>query len=413
MKRVLLIAYHYPPMVGSSGVQRAYRFAQYLPDFAWSPLVLTAHPRAYPAVSDANAPLPDVPVRRAFALDSAKHLAIAGRYPGLLARPDRWRSWWLGGVLSGLSMIRRYRPSALWSTYPIPTAHVIAHTLARLSGLPWVADFRDPMAHEGYPEDPQTWKRFLQVEQKVFRRAAAASFTTRGALQLYADRYRDSSTRLVVIPNGYDDAAFVDAERTTAELGEAHGGRGQIVLLHSGVVYPQWRNPQMLFRAFRQLVSEGGDGAERLVIRFRASAHDAFVRRLATEEGVGDRVEILGELDYRHALREMTQAQGLLLLQNHACNDQVPAKMYEYFRARRPILALTDPSGDTAAEVARRAGHVLADLGSATSIHAGLRRWLRELSLRPGPLPWPDGGEDCSRRGRTGLLADLLNSVTH
>ena len=59
MKRVLMIAYHFPPLSGSSGIQRTLRFVRYLPEFGWQPTVLTTHPRAYQQVSDDQ--LADVP----------------------------------------------------------------------------------------------------------------------------------------------------------------------------------------------------------------------------------------------------------------------------------------------------------------------------------------------------------------
>ena len=99
MKRVLMIAYHFPPLAGSSGIQRTLRFVQHLPAFGWEPSVLTADPRAYERTSDdldAEVP-PEVPVVCAFALDTARHLSVAGRYPGFLARPDRWLTWRLTG----------------------------------------------------------------------------------------------------------------------------------------------------------------------------------------------------------------------------------------------------------------------------------------------------------------------------
>ena len=125
-RRVLMIAFHFPPLAGSSGIQRTLRFVQHLPAHGWQPLVLTAHPRAYEATSaDLLGSIPpDTVVERAFALDTARHLAVAGRYPGFLARPDRWRSWALGAVPAGLAMIRRHRPDVIWSTYPIASGRV-------------------------------------------------------------------------------------------------------------------------------------------------------------------------------------------------------------------------------------------------------------------------------------------------
>ena len=45
VKRVLMIAFHFPPLRGSSGIQRTLKFAQYLPQFGWTPVVISAHPR--------------------------------------------------------------------------------------------------------------------------------------------------------------------------------------------------------------------------------------------------------------------------------------------------------------------------------------------------------------------------------
>ncbi|MBX3638145.1 MAG: glycosyltransferase, partial [Rubrivivax sp.] len=127
MKRLLMVAYHFPPLAGSSGIQRTLRFVQQLPRFGWQPMVLTTQARAYEKTSDDL--LPEVPdgtlVCRAFALDTARHLSIGGRYPGRLARPDRWITWRFDAVRQGLRLIREHRPDAIWSTYPIATAHRI------------------------------------------------------------------------------------------------------------------------------------------------------------------------------------------------------------------------------------------------------------------------------------------------
>src|SRR4249920_3824880 len=74
-KRVLIVAYHYPPVGGSSGVQRALKFSAYLRDFGWEPMVLTVQPRAYELVTDGQmAEIPkDIVIERAFALDAARH----------------------------------------------------------------------------------------------------------------------------------------------------------------------------------------------------------------------------------------------------------------------------------------------------------------------------------------------------
>jgi len=200
-----MIAYHFPPLAGSSGIQRTLRFVQHLPTLGWMPIVLTAHPRAYEATSDdllGEVPR-DVLVERALAFDTARHFSLFKRYPMFLARPDRWLSWKWGAIPAGIRLIRRHQPAAIWSTYPIATAHVIAAELQRRSGLPWIADFRDPMAQEGYPAERKTWQQFKEIEETAVRHAACSVFVTRSAARMYRERYdaRDPS-RLVVIENG-------------------------------------------------------------------------------------------------------------------------------------------------------------------------------------------------------------------
>src|SRR5690554_1199351 len=143
--RVLMIAFHYPPCGTSSGLQRTLAFTRYLDRYGWEPALVTAAPRAYEAVSEAQtAAIPaHMPIRRAFALDAARHLSIGGRYPSRFAIPDRWSSWRYMGVRAALDLVRRFRPAAIWSTYPLATAHMIASVVAQRTGLPWVADMRD------------------------------------------------------------------------------------------------------------------------------------------------------------------------------------------------------------------------------------------------------------------------------
>ena len=152
-----MVAYHYPPWNGGSGIHRTLKFTKYLPEYGWQPIVLTADRRAYPENGSAACEIPDgIDVARAFALDTAQHLSFRGSYLRWTALPDRWISWWPGAVLAGRRLIRQHRPDLIWSTYPIATAHLIGMTLHRLSGIPWVADFRDPMTEV----DPQTGQEF-------------------------------------------------------------------------------------------------------------------------------------------------------------------------------------------------------------------------------------------------------------
>lgn len=410
VKRVLMIAFHFPPLRGSSGIQRTLKFAQYLPQFGWLPVVLSAHPRAY--AQSGPDQLRDIPaeveVHRAFALDTSRHLSFKGRYLGLLALPDRWVSWVLGAVPAGLRLIRRHRPDVIWSTYPIATAHLIGFALHRLTGIPWVADMRDPMTDEGYPADSRTRRVYQWIEKKTLMHCQRAVCTTPGAIKTYRTRFPEiPASRFALLENGFDEENFVDAE----SLAGAPRAEHRFTLVHSGVIYPSERDPIPLFEALAALQAQGKIGAATFQLVLRATGHDTYLAELIARCGIGELVTLAPHVSYRDALAEMVTAGGLLILQAANCNHQVPAKLYEYLRARRPILALTDPAGDTAATLRNAGVDTIAPLDSKNAIIDALSRFLALAQAGRAPLASDDQINANSRRARTGVLAALLDAV--
>lgn len=410
MKRVLMIAYHFPPLAGSSGIQRTLRFVQHLPKFGWEPLVLSADPRAYERTSDdLMAEIPDnIVVRRAFALDTARHLSIAGRYIAAMARPDRWVSWKLAAVREGMRMIREFKPQAIWSTYPIATAHLIGAELQRRSGLPWVADFRDPMAQEGYPANLVIHRQFREIEAYAVRHAVLSFFTTLGAARIYRERYPDMTERIQVLENGYDEESFVSAEQSM--VGREPLNPDAVTILHSGIVYPAERDPTAFFVALQQLKARGHIREGRFKVRFRAATHDDLLSSLAKANSVEAFIEICPPIPYREALVEMLRADGLLVMQASNCNEQIPAKIYEYLRSRRPILGLTDPQGDTAGVLRSMGIDKIASLDSPEAISDLIHNVL--LSEPEQLIPDDEVVASASRYGRTQFLAKHMNSIS-
>ncbi|MFT4172013.1 MAG: glycosyltransferase [Rhodocyclaceae bacterium] len=402
--RVLMIAYHFPPLAGSSGIQRTLRFVQQLPDCGWEPIVLGASRHAFERVSPdlAREVPPKLVVERALALDTARHLAVRGRYAGALAVPDRWVSWWPHAIVKGLAMIRRYRPAVLWSTYPIATAHMIGHTLSRLSGVPWVADFRDPMAQDDYPTEPAVRRSFERIERAALARAHTAVFTTRGAADVYRNRYPQHAGKVAVIENGFDEESFTGLASAPVRQ------EGPFTLLHSGIVYPSERDPRALFTALARLHRAGRITPAQLRIRLRAAVHDGLLQTMAAEAGVADYIELAPPLPYREALAEMLDSDALLVLQAANCNQQIPAKVYEYLRARRPVLGLTDPAGDTGELLARNGVQWIAPLDDAEAIAAALPAFVDAARAGQVSVPTAEQVATHSRRARTAALAGVL-----
>jgi hypothetical protein len=410
-----MIAYHYPPCVGSSGVHRAHKFSRYLPENGWLPTVLTVNPGAHPRVGNADIPQ-DVRVERAVALDTARHLSVRGIYPRWLALPDRWITWWPAAVAKGLRLIRRQRPDVIWSTFPIATAHLIGLTLHRLTGIPWIADFRDPMTEQDpvtgieYPTDPAIRRVNGWIERPSIRHCARAVFTTPGTAAMYAARFPTiPSTRWSTIANGYDEEDFLAAEATVAPRAPTPDRR--LLLVHSGVLYSDARDPRPFFAAVSRLRREGAISAATLKIVLRASGHEGHYAQLLREQGIEDIVHLEPAIPHREALAEMLLADGLLIFQAASCNWQIPAKLYECMRAMRPILALTDVAGDTAQELRSVGVDTIVPLDDEASIRAGLLAFMAQLRENRAPVAGRELVARLSRRSRTRELADVLDAV--
>jgi len=148
-----------------------------------------------------------------------------------------------------------------------------------------------------------------------------------------------------------------------------------------------------------------------LRVVLRAGGQDDFLGEAIRSAGVGDIVELRPAIGYREALAEMLGAQGLLILQGSGCNHQIPAKVYEYLRAGRPILGLTDPAGDTAG-VLRSAGvDTLAPLDDPHAIEQMLVSFVEQVRAGRAPVASAAAVAMHSREHKARELAGLLDTL--
>jgi len=405
--RVLFVAYHFPPQKGGSGLLRSLKFCRYLPEFGWSPTVLSIHPRAYDQLDDSQ--LKEIPemvqVTRAFGLDTHRHLAIGGRYLRASAIPDRWASWLLGAVPAGLLLIRKNDIDIIFSTFPIATAVLVGYILHRLTHKPWVVDFRDSMTEDDYPKDPRIHRAYRAIERRAIRYGSCFLFTAPAAIRMYRDRYPDlKADKCLLLPNGYDEADFQGIVSPTATNGKTR-------LLHSGLIYPWERDPRPFFRALAKLKVEGKVSSSTLSVELRACGNEAGFQREVTQLGIDDVVHFPRALPYQASLEDAATADALLLLQAGCCDHQIPAKAYEYLRLQKPILALTTGTGDTAGLLEEVGGSTIADLANEEALYAVLPEFLQRVRQGTHPVPSALKCVKFSRRHQAERLAQYMSDV--
>lgn len=345
MKHALFIAFHYPPEASSSGVLRTLKYTRYLVDYGWRTTVITPTPDAYSTIDaelERQIPATTRVLRTRF-VNVKRHLSIRGLYPSVLAVPDRWIGWLPWGVGAGRRLMKEDPFDVVYSTNPHATAHLIGWRISRSSGKPWVADFRDPWVED--PPEPgaptgrvyTTLNRWL--ERKVVEESAAVVTSTFDLRDTLRARYPSQpAAQITAISNGYDEADFADLpDRPRAN-------RDRMVVLHAGSINADFRNPVPLLRAARACADSGSIDLARIRFRFLGPGEFASSREMADALdalNLGDSVEFLPRVPYSQSIEALASADLLLLLQaSPDTTGLVPAKLYEYLRAQKPVLAL-------------------------------------------------------------------------
>ncbi len=450
MRKVLMISHGYPP-VGGSGMLRSLKFSRYLPGQGWRPVMITLrrtkHPRLDPRllsqVPEGTAvyrspvwnPLDLLLWLRSLAgrlsgrgasgaADSAETPAsqpspgadpngdgLVARVKDILTFPDAYSGWVLPGFMLGFWALLRHRPRAIYSTSPPASAHLLGGLLARVSGLPWIVDFRDPwtLQFPGEELKSRRGKRSRRLEGKVLRGASRIICNTEPlARELRATYPQIDPDRFVVITNGYDPADF------EADPGQAPA-QGPFRFVHTGEFFPvnDMRVPDPFLEALRDLVDEGKVDPAAVRVRLIGSGEYAEMdqfRALMASPTLREIVELVDFMPHDEIPAELAASHALLLFQNaEEFRMQVPAKTFEYIRAARPILVVAAP-GATADLVASVAG------GRTVTPEddAGIRTAILELLAGRGE-PFHRQDEELERFTRpylTKRLAEVLDRVS-
>jgi glycosyltransferase involved in cell wall biosynthesis len=410
-RRVLIVSYQYPPEGGSSGVLRTLKYSRYLPRHGWTPHVLTLRESFYPVRDESlrSQIPPEAVVHRTFGLDSARHLSLGGRYLAATTVPDRYVGWVPFAVAAGWNAVRRWGIDAIYSTSPPPSTHLIAGALHRLTGLPWIADFRDPWIEEGQHPRPGSLRYRVEkrMEGDVLRGATRVVATTPRLRAELSGRYPSIDPgKFRVITNGYDESDF----SALAPVGPAP----RFELVHAGLVTPEFRDPAPFLESVAALVAD--PDVDRSTVRVTFLGGGPFLeserfRRTLEDPRLAGLVEVAGRVPHGEALAIQHRAAVLVLLQaSEDTKTLIPAKAFEYIRLGRPILSLTPPGATT--EILE--GLPLCEVANPDepqALRAALRRLYRAWLTAPTEARPPDAARQFERSELTRQLARLLDEV--
>lgn len=368
LKKILIITYYWPP-AGGPGVQRWLKFAKYLPEFGFEPIIYTPSNPSYPILDESLIQeLPEnlkvikhkiwEPYQIAETLSRTNKEYKAGKFEtqknqslftklsvfirGNFFIPDA-RKFWVNPSYKFLkSYLKDNSVDTIVTSGPPHSLHLIGLKLKQNeSKLKWVADFRDPWTGISYHSQLKLTtfakRKHKQLEKSVLELAnlvIATSFTD-------AETYRELGAKKVeVVTNGFEGNKFSITKGQSRSLGKPFS------LVYSGGLEIA-RNPVSVWEAIHELIQENEDFAKNFVLEFYGNL-SSEVKLSLQENGLESFLVEKGYVDHRTSLEGIQHA-DLLLVTNFPDEKSkgiIPGKIFEYLATRNPILAIGPKDGD-------------------------------------------------------------------
>jgi glycosyltransferase involved in cell wall biosynthesis len=290
--------------------------------------------------------------------------------------PDLSVVGWIPFALPrALGLARRNHFDCVVTSSPPESAHLVGLALKRLRGLPWIADFRDAWTFERRPSLERPLAAEEALDRALERAVARGADTVVGVTEPIAqDLARRFGTRAVGITNGFDPEEGADPEDAALDLPE-----GKHLLVHTGRMAVGNRSPRHVLDALLELARSSPETASALELVFAGPLTEEE-RGLIQRPELAGRARWVGALDRKRVLGLQRRADSLLLFTEADRKGHVPAKLYEYFAAGKPILVLGDDV--EAARMVREAGAGIAIVADDPSAIAGALRELLEGSVK-------------------------------
>ncbi|WP_312999969.1 glycosyl transferase family 1 [Chryseobacterium gleum] len=374
-KKILIITYYWPP-AGGPGVQRWLKFAKYLPEFGWKPIIYTPENPSYPLLDETL--MKDVPenieivrtkiwepYQLAEKLNKSNKKFKAGQFD--VGKNQSWKSklsiWVRGNFFIPDARVFWVNPSVKFlekylkennigtvvTSGPPHSLHLIGLGLKnKMPELKWIADFRDPWTEISYYKHlkltKSSDKKHRQLESAVFRNAditLATSYTD-------AENFRKAGANAVCITNGFDEsdsgkkAEGQNSEKANLQIRQA------FTLSYIGVL-EQLRNPENLWKALDELIREHAEFAADFKLKFVGRIDDKILQSIENSS-LKNHILNLGYLAHGKAVEEMKHSDMLLITNfpNESSRGIIPGKIFEYLASGKQILSFGPDKADVA-----------------------------------------------------------------
>jgi glycosyltransferase involved in cell wall biosynthesis len=353
-KKVLMVANQFPPM-GGSGVQRSVKFAKYLPEFQWEPIVFTRESKN--SLTDESL-LQDIPIdlkvirTKPYDLNQLKKpFNLVGK---VISRkmliPDGDRIWYEKNKKLLLEYVKNNKVDALYTTsYPYSDHLLGLYVKKHMPNLPWIVDFRDEWCNNPYILDMGYSKSRIRKEREMEKEVVnnCDFFITNTPLMLknFLNDY-SIKEKSYVIPNGYDEEDFVGLDKSYTK-------KDKLIITYAGSMYGR-RKPDYFLQGIKELIEEGKINRNDIIIRFIGNIPNKKIKEINNNYELNDVINYLPYMEHKKSIEMLIQSDVLLFIigEGKGAENFYSGKVFEYMNTNRPILALVPPKG-VAADVIR------------------------------------------------------------
>ena len=371
MKRVLIISYYWPP-TGGSGVQRWVKFAKYLPAEGWQPVIYTPENPEQLAVDaslEAEVPAEAEVIRRRIVepyemykklLRKSGHSKeavevnpvnaqnksflqkVAMWIRGNFFRPDPRCLWIRPSVKFLKEYLKEHPVDLIVSTGPPQSMHLIGRLLAKETGLPWIADFRDPWTKIFYFKHLQMTRATVKWHKKMEKKVLDDATVVVAVSPLVQQEFQAmTQTPVELITNGFDECDFTATKNT-----EANGGPDrEFVITHTGL-FAADGNPTVLWDVLAEKCSKDESFKKLMKIRLVGKTDEQILKSIE-DAGLSGNLEDMGYQPHAVAVEQQRKASLLILplRKEPEYKAVLPGKLFEYLASWRPVLGIGQTDG--------------------------------------------------------------------
>lgn len=366
MKKVLIITYYWPPS-GGAGVQRWLKFAKYLPEYGWQPVILTVDPQyaSYPQrdeslLSEVN-PNCLVYTTRSFELynfyklvSGKKEVPYGGfaneSKEGILQKvskfirgnfllPDPRKGWNKYALKKAVELIKEFKIDTVVTTSPPHSTQLIGLKLKLKFKIRWIADLRDPWTdiyyYNQFKHTALARKIDRTYERKVVENADLLITVSEDVKRIFTEKSGwPVAAKTIVIPNGFDEDDF----RITKVPVES-----KKIITYTGTISEAYHVDSFL----KALCRLDDDLKSQLLIRFVGKVPPSVEQKFRT---TGLEIELVGYVDHPKSIEYLFRSDLLLLVIPKVKNNKgiLTGKFFEYLASQKPILAIGPTDGDLA-----------------------------------------------------------------